>query len=51
MRILCYDVYENKDLIEKYGVEYVNLETLFMESDVISLHCPLTLETNVNFVF
>ncbi|MEN1769695.1 NAD(P)-dependent oxidoreductase, partial [Pseudomonas aeruginosa] len=26
------------------GVEYVDLPTLFSESDVISLHCPLTPE-------
>ncbi|EOC8568793.1 2-hydroxyacid dehydrogenase [Salmonella enterica subsp. enterica serovar Rissen] len=26
------------------GVEYVDLQTLFAESDVISLHCPLTPE-------
>jgi glycerate dehydrogenase len=26
-------------------VDYVNLETLFRQSDVISLHCPLTPET------
>lgn len=28
----------------KIGVEYVDLPTLFSESDVISLHCPLTPE-------
>src|SRR6185503_19055704 len=27
------------------GVEFVDLETLFRTSDVISLHCPLTPET------
>jgi len=27
------------------GVEYVTLDRLFMESDVVSLHCPLTPET------
>ena len=26
--------------------EYVDLETLFRKSDVISLHCPLTKETH-----
>ena len=27
------------------GVRYVDLETVFAQSDVVSLHCPLTLET------
>lgn len=38
MRVLCYDPYPS---IED-GVEYTDLDHLYMESDVISLHCPLT---------
>jgi D-lactate dehydrogenase len=41
MKILAYDKYPSK--ID--GVEYVELDRLFSESDVISLHCPLTDET------
>ena len=41
MRILAYDLFPNKDL----EVEYVSLEELYEKSDVISLHCPLTKET------
>lgn len=41
MRILAYDPYPNASL----RVSYVSLETLMQESDVISLHCPLTPET------
>lgn len=41
MRILAYDPYPAKDL----DVEYVDLDRLFRESDVISLHCPLTKDT------
>ncbi|WP_207717362.1 2-hydroxyacid dehydrogenase [Anaerosporobacter faecicola] len=41
MRILAYDLYPAKNL----GYEYVDLDTLFRESDVISLHCPLTEQT------
>ena len=44
MRILAYDKYPQKDLAE-HGVSYVSLDELFSESDVISLHCPLTEET------
>ncbi len=41
MNIVAYDLYPNPNL----GVEYVSLETLLQESDVITLHCPLTKET------
>lgn len=41
MRILAYDPYPAKGL----DVEYVDLDRLFRESDVISLHCPLTKDT------
>lgn len=39
MKVLAYDVYENASL--KDFVEYVSLEKLLSDSDVISLHCPL----------
>ena len=39
MKVLAYDVYENPSL--KDFVEYVSLEKLLAESDIISLHCPL----------
>ena len=38
MNILAYDPYPDKNL----DVKYVSLNELFSESDVISLHCPLT---------
>ena len=41
MRVLAYDKYPAADL----GVPYVSLDELWRESDVISLHCPLTDET------
>ena len=41
MRVLTYDKYP----AEIDGVTYVSPEELFRESDVISLHCPLTEET------
>lgn len=43
-RILAYDVQPNPDCLS-LGVEYVELDRLFSESDVITLHCPLTPET------
>lgn len=39
MKVIAYDVYENPAL--KDFVEYVSLEKLLSDSDVISLHCPL----------
>ncbi|MFO7869771.1 MAG: 2-hydroxyacid dehydrogenase [Bacteroidales bacterium] len=39
-RVLLYDIYPSDELQEK-GFEYVSLETLCEESDIISLHCPL----------
>lgn len=41
MRVIAYDVYPNKDA----DYEYVELDQLFKEADVISLHCPLTDQT------
>ncbi len=44
-RLLAYDVHQNPDCLS-LGVEYVELDRLFSESDVITLHCPLTPETH-----
>ncbi len=41
MKIIAYDKFPNPDS----GLTYVDLETLFAESHIISLHCPLTEET------
>lgn len=39
MKVIAYDVYENDAL--KEFVEYVSLDQLLSDSDLISLHCPL----------
>ena len=41
MRVIAYDKFPRKDS----SIEYVTLEKLLFDSDVISLHCPLTEET------
>lgn len=41
MKVIAYDIYQNPDLD---FVEYVDFETLLANSDLISLHCPLTEE-------
>jgi D-lactate dehydrogenase len=40
-RVLAYDPYPNVTL----GLNYVDRETLLRESDIVTLHCPLTPET------
>ncbi len=42
MKVLAYDIYQNPELD---FVEYVSLDTLLSDSDLISLHCPLTEES------
>ena len=45
MRILAYDLYPDKEFAAAYRVEYTSLDELYRNSDIISLHCPLTDET------
>jgi len=44
-RVICYDVFKNPDLLKNPAVTYVELDQLYRESDIISLHAPLTPET------
>lgn len=44
-RLIAYDQAPNPEC-EKIGVHYTALEKLFAESDIITLHCPLTPETH-----
>ncbi|MBI1870515.1 MAG: phosphoglycerate dehydrogenase [Chlamydiae bacterium] len=48
-RILCHDLREDAHLIHQFGVQYVSLEKLLTQSDVVSLHLPLT-ETTQNIL-
>jgi D-lactate dehydrogenase len=43
-RLLAYGRSRNQDLIDRYSVQYVELDDIFAQSDIISLHCPLTPE-------
>ncbi len=43
-RVIAYDPYPNESFARDLGYEYVDLDTLYRESDIISLHCPLTRE-------
>ncbi len=44
MKTLGYDVKKDKKLVKK-GLKFVSLNKLFKESDIITLHCPLTKKT------
>jgi D-lactate dehydrogenase len=43
-RLLAYDIVPNADC-ERLGVRCVSLQELYTESDIITLHCPLTPQT------
>jgi len=45
MKILAFDKYPNFEKAEEIGMKYVDLQTLLKQSDVITLHVPLTQET------
>lgn len=45
MRILAYDLYPDMKFAGEEGFSYVSLDELYRESDIISLHCPLTDQT------
>jgi D-lactate dehydrogenase len=45
MRVLACDPYPKHQAAEKYGFTYTDLETLYRESHIVSLHCPLTEDT------
>ncbi|MEJ7728586.1 MAG: 2-hydroxyacid dehydrogenase [Polyangiaceae bacterium] len=45
-RVLAYDVRQDADLMSKQGVQYVDLDAIYREADVLSLHVPLTPATH-----
>lgn len=44
-RILAYDPYPNEEFGDRFA-EYMTLENLLSQSDIVSLHCPLTENTH-----
>jgi D-lactate dehydrogenase len=45
MKVLAFDAFPNAEAAKTLGFEYVDLKTLYRNSDIISLHCPLTKDT------
>jgi D-lactate dehydrogenase len=43
-KVLAYDLFHNPQC-EAIGVQYVDMPQLLSQSDIISIHCPLTAET------
>lgn len=43
-KVIAYSRSENQELVDK-GVEYMSLEEVLEESDIVSIHMPLTAET------
>jgi len=46
MRVLASDPYPNLDWATRNGIEYVEMPALMQESDIITLHAPLTPQTD-----
>lgn len=45
MHVLAYDLFPDEKYAREEGFSYVSLDELYRQSDIISLHCPLTEET------
>ena len=46
MNVLAYNRSQNNELKKQYQFQYVDLDNLLQNSDVITLHLPLTQETH-----
>lgn len=46
MKFIAHDPYANKKVAKELGIRLVSLEELFLESDILSVSCPLTPETH-----
>ena len=46
MRVLAFDPFPNQEWAAQHGIEYVEARILMRESDLITLHTPLTPETD-----
>lgn len=45
MNVMAYDLYPDHEFAKQYDVKVVSLDELYANSDIISLHCPLTPDT------
>ena len=45
-KLLGFDIFENKELMDDYQLKYVSIKELCKAADVISIHLPLNTETH-----
>jgi D-3-phosphoglycerate dehydrogenase / 2-oxoglutarate reductase len=45
MQVLACEQYPQQAFVQQHGIELVSLNELFIRSDYLSLHCPVTAET------
>jgi D-lactate dehydrogenase len=45
MNILAYDAYPDIDLVKSDKISYESLKIIYQKADIITLHCPLSKET------
>jgi len=45
MNILAYDVYPDNEFAQQNNIKYATLDEIYSSADIITLHCPLTKET------
>lgn len=45
MKVLAYDTFQDSEFQKTAGFDYADLDRIFKESDILTLHCPLTKET------
>lgn len=45
MRVLATETFPNREFVERQRIELVDFDTLLARADFLSLHCPLTPET------
>ena len=45
LKIIAHEPYPDNEFVSSYGVELASLEKVLFESDIVSLHAPLTEET------
>lgn len=46
MKVIAYDKYPQEELVKQLGFDYVSLDNLLSQSDIISLHLPYNKETH-----
>ncbi len=46
VNVLAYDLYPDEEYAKAHSFKYVSLDEIYKNSDIISLHCPLTAENH-----